>query len=135
MGAGFLSGLRDILTCTHVVAGVLGVPPEEPGLPEGRLYVDFPLARPGHRIAARVVVWTPVGGEGRGDVTVVRLLSEPPANAPVARLVDDGASPASSTGYLKTTITAGRDGYWRYSYAGNTTTAAVNAPGDHVDVR
>ncbi|MEU2060162.1 calcium-binding protein [Streptomyces sp. NPDC013455] len=42
---------------------------------------------------------------------------------------------SSSTGYLKTTVTASRDGYWRYSYAGNTTTAAVNAPGDFVDVR
>ncbi|MGW2098974.1 calcium-binding protein, partial [Streptomyces olivaceoviridis] len=40
----------------------------------------------------------------------------------------------SSTGYLKTTVTASRDGYWRYSYAG-TTTAAVNAPGDLVDIR
>ncbi|WP_189701705.1 calcium-binding protein [Streptomyces chromofuscus] len=42
---------------------------------------------------------------------------------------------ADSTGYLRTTITATRDGYWRYSYAGNTTTAASNAPGDYVDVR
>ncbi|MFF5538682.1 calcium-binding protein [Streptomyces cinerochromogenes] len=42
---------------------------------------------------------------------------------------------ASSTGYLKTTVPASRDGYWRYSYAGNTTTAAVNAPGDLIDVR
>jgi hypothetical protein len=42
---------------------------------------------------------------------------------------------SSSTGHLKTTITASRDGYWRYSYAGSPTTAAVNAPGDLVDVR
>lgn len=42
---------------------------------------------------------------------------------------------ASSTGYLKTNVTATRDGYWRYSYAGNTTTAAGNAPGDYLDVR
>ncbi|MFD7462671.1 MULTISPECIES: hypothetical protein [unclassified Streptomyces] len=42
---------------------------------------------------------------------------------------------SSSTGYLKTTVTASRDGYWRYSYAGNTTTATVSAPGDLLDVR
>ncbi|MGW1545271.1 calcium-binding protein [Streptomyces sp. NPDC002309] len=42
---------------------------------------------------------------------------------------------AGSTGALKTTVTANRDGYWRYSYPGNTTTAAGNAPGDYVDVR
>ncbi|MFJ8086275.1 calcium-binding protein [Streptomyces sp. NPDC096205] len=41
----------------------------------------------------------------------------------------------SSTGYLKTTVTATRDGYWRYSFPGNTTTGAANAPGDYVDVR
>ncbi|MGV9761588.1 nSTAND1 domain-containing NTPase [Streptomyces tricolor] len=92
-GAGFLIGPRDVLTCTHVVAGVLGAAPDDPEPPEGRLAVDFPLARPGHRIEARVVAWTPLGGDGPGDVTVVRLLAEPPANAPVARLVDDGASP------------------------------------------
>ncbi|MER7577776.1 calcium-binding protein [Streptomyces sp. NPDC126514] len=42
---------------------------------------------------------------------------------------------ANSTGSLKTTVTANRDGYWRYSYAGNTTTAATNAPGDYIDVQ
>ncbi|MFF0205951.1 calcium-binding protein [Streptomyces sp. NPDC005017] len=42
---------------------------------------------------------------------------------------------ASPTGYLKTTVTATRDGYWRYSYPGNTTTGPANAPGDYVDVR
>lgn len=42
---------------------------------------------------------------------------------------------SNSAGLLKTTVTADRDGYWRYNYAGHTTTAAVNAPGDLVDVR
>ncbi|MFE1443605.1 calcium-binding protein [Streptomyces sp. NPDC058739] len=42
---------------------------------------------------------------------------------------------AGPTGYLRTTVTATRDGYWRYSYPGNTTTGPANAPGDYVDVR
>ncbi|MFJ3235915.1 calcium-binding protein [Streptomyces sp. NPDC086787] len=41
----------------------------------------------------------------------------------------------NSTGHLKTTVNATRDGYWRYSYTGSTTTAAANAPGDRVDAR
>jgi hypothetical protein len=41
----------------------------------------------------------------------------------------------SGTGGLKTTVKASTDGYWRYSYAGSTTTAPVTAPGDYVDVR
>ncbi|MDG9707503.1 hypothetical protein [Streptomyces sp. DH10] len=38
-------------------------------------------------------------------------------------------------GNLKTTATATYDGYWRFSFAGTTTTPAVNATGDYVDVR
>jgi hypothetical protein len=42
---------------------------------------------------------------------------------------------SSSTGTLKTTTTASADGYWRFSYAGTSTTSAVNATGDYVDVQ
>ncbi|MGW1889959.1 DUF5707 domain-containing protein [Streptomyces sp. NPDC002004] len=42
---------------------------------------------------------------------------------------------SSSTGSLKTTVTASVDGYWRYSFAGTSTTPAVNATGDFVDVQ
>ncbi|MEV5314081.1 calcium-binding protein [Streptomyces sp. NPDC052610] len=38
-------------------------------------------------------------------------------------------------GDLKTTVTASADGYYRYSFAGTTTTPAVNATGDFVDVK
>jgi hypothetical protein len=40
-----------------------------------------------------------------------------------------------STGYLKTTTTASADGYYRYSFAGTSTTPAVSAAGDFVDVQ
>ncbi|MEV5314083.1 hypothetical protein [Streptomyces sp. NPDC052610] len=40
-----------------------------------------------------------------------------------------------STGNLKTTVKASVDGYYRYSFAGTTTTPAVNAAGDFVDVQ
>ncbi|NYV73901.1 hypothetical protein [Streptomyces sp. UH6] len=39
-----------------------------------------------------------------------------------------------STGSLKTTATASVDGYWRYSYAGSSTTAPATASDDYVDV-
>ncbi|MGW1953843.1 calcium-binding protein [Streptomyces sp. NPDC001920] len=42
---------------------------------------------------------------------------------------------SNSTGNLKTTVTASVDGYFRYSFAGTTTTPAVNATGDFVDVQ
>ncbi|MEU4166524.1 hypothetical protein AB0F46_06505 [Streptomyces sp. NPDC026665] len=40
-----------------------------------------------------------------------------------------------SSGNLKATTTATADGYFRYSFAGTTTTPAVSAAGDYVDVQ
>ena len=42
---------------------------------------------------------------------------------------------SSSTGALKTTTKASADGYWRYSFAGTSTTPAVTTAGDYVDVK
>ncbi|WP_410536814.1 DUF5707 domain-containing protein [Streptomyces sp. KL2] len=42
---------------------------------------------------------------------------------------------SNSTGDLKTTVTASTDGYFRYSFAGTSTTPAINAAGDFVDVQ
>ncbi len=40
-----------------------------------------------------------------------------------------------SKGNLKTTTTATADGYYRFSFAGNSSTQAVSAAGDLVDVQ
>ncbi|MFF8944459.1 hypothetical protein ACF1A5_19750 [Streptomyces sp. NPDC014864] len=42
---------------------------------------------------------------------------------------------SDSYGNVKTTTTANYDGYWRFSFAGTSTTPAVNATGDYVDVQ
>ncbi|WP_138906204.1 hypothetical protein [Streptomyces chryseus] len=42
---------------------------------------------------------------------------------------------SNSTGNLKTTTQATADGYWRWNFAGTSTTPAVVATGDYVDVR
>ncbi|MEU0787326.1 hypothetical protein ABZ341_37990 [Streptomyces sp. NPDC006173] len=42
---------------------------------------------------------------------------------------------SDSTGNLKTTTTATVDGYFRYNFAGTSTTSAVKATGDYVDVQ
>ncbi|MGC0376586.1 DUF5707 domain-containing protein [Streptomyces sp. SAI-229] len=41
----------------------------------------------------------------------------------------------NSKGELKTTVKASADGYYRYSFAGTSTTPAVNAAGDFIDVK
>ncbi|MDN3022841.1 hypothetical protein [Streptomyces sp. S.PB5] len=42
---------------------------------------------------------------------------------------------SSTGGALKTTVTASKDGYYRYVFAGTTTTAAAKAGGDYIDVQ
>ncbi|MFE7857716.1 hypothetical protein [Streptomyces sp. NPDC057403] len=42
---------------------------------------------------------------------------------------------SNSTGNLSTTVTAAADGYWRWSFAGTSTTSPATAAGDYVDVR
>ncbi|MFF3638726.1 hypothetical protein [Streptomyces sp. NPDC002250] len=42
---------------------------------------------------------------------------------------------ADSAGYLKTTVTAAADGYWRWTYGETSTTGGATAAGDYVDVR
>ncbi|MFF5449329.1 trypsin-like peptidase domain-containing protein [Streptomyces sp. NPDC012888] len=87
-GAGFRAGQNEVITCAHVVARVLGVPDDTEAAPDGRLWVDFPLAAPGARVPAEVRSWSPVRADGSGDIAVLALLADPPARAPVARLVE-----------------------------------------------
>ncbi|KKD06551.1 hypothetical protein [Streptomyces sp. WM6386] len=42
---------------------------------------------------------------------------------------------SSTGGLLKSTVTASKDGYYRYVFAGTTTTAAAKATGDYIDVQ
>ncbi|MFJ2111953.1 calcium-binding protein [Streptomyces sp. NPDC087850] len=42
---------------------------------------------------------------------------------------------SNGSGALKTTVKAASDGYWRWSFTGTSTTAAITATGDYVDVR
>ncbi|MFJ8883075.1 hypothetical protein ACIRJR_06660 [Streptomyces sp. NPDC102402] len=42
---------------------------------------------------------------------------------------------SSSTGALRTTVTASADGYWRWSFGGSSTSGTATAAGDYVDVR
>lgn len=88
-GVGFLVADGYVLTCHHVVAAVAGLPDEEP-LPEGhRVHLDFPLSATPGQYEAEVRFSSPIAENGRGDFAVLRLLAEPPADAPPLRLSDD----------------------------------------------
>ncbi len=59
VGAGFLVGESQILTCAHVVRDALNlkITPHEP--PQDDVYLDFPFIEWEKKVPARVVVWGP----------------------------------------------------------------------------
>ncbi len=86
VGAGFLVGTREIVTCAHVVSRALGHTDGD-APPPGAVSVDFPLIAPGQVGMAEVVAWHPPQADESGDVAGLRLGSEPPSGARPARLV------------------------------------------------
>ena len=87
IGAGFLVGEKQVLTCAHVVAEALGLPDDTLETPQAEVRLDFPLVAPEQRLTARVVCWQPARSDGSGDVAGLELMGDPPAGASPVRLV------------------------------------------------
>src|SRR5713101_1731015 len=85
VGAGFLVGERQILTCAHVVSQALGLTHYPVDSPREAVTLDFPLIPPRTLCSARVVLWCPPLLDGRGDIAGLELQGEPPAGAEVVR--------------------------------------------------
>ncbi len=83
VGAGFLVGERQVLTCAHVIVQALALPAISPDLPETMVILDFPLLAPHMRLAARVACWCPVKEDGSGDIAGLELLGDPPPGAEI----------------------------------------------------
>jgi WD40 repeat protein len=82
-GAGVLIDQRHVLTCAHVVDQALGRGGQDQQLPPaGEVEVDFVESQAGP-LGAWVVEggWVPVGLDGGGDVAVLKLTTEAPADA------------------------------------------------------
>jgi WD40 repeat protein len=87
VGAGFLVGNQEVLTCAHVVARALGLPPDTQPPPDGDVLVEFPLVEADRTVAARVACWRPAMADGTGDVAGLKLTASRPAGARPVRLV------------------------------------------------
>jgi WD40 repeat protein len=87
VGAGFLVGPGEILTCAHVVERALGRRDGAQPPLEAAVTVDFPLVAPDVGLTARVIRWQPVQPNGRGDVAGLRLQGPAPAGARALRLL------------------------------------------------
>jgi hypothetical protein len=85
IGAGFLVGERQILTCAHVVSQACSLTDHLLDVPQGVVSLDFPLISPRTLFTAKVVQWRPLLADGRGDIAGLELQSEPPAGTEVVR--------------------------------------------------
>src|SRR5713101_6353262 len=83
VGAGFLVGERQVLTCAHVVSQALGQAHQPLDPPQEVIALDFPLLPPRTLLTARVVLWSPPLSDGRGDIAGLELQGEPPTRAEV----------------------------------------------------
>ena len=85
-GAAFLIAGGYLLTCTHVVASVLGLDSDTVPAPGSVVTVDFPLMARLGPLAARVCFSTPIGADLRGDLAVLKLVGQAPADVAPLRL-------------------------------------------------
>ncbi len=81
IGAGFLVGERQVLTCAHVVSQALGLAHYSLDPPQELVALDFPLIPPRTLLTARSVLWSPPLSDGRGDIAGLELQGEPPNRA------------------------------------------------------
>ena len=82
VGTGFLVTDCHVLTCAHVVTGVLGLLHRAPPSPQADLHLDFPLLAPESTLTTRVSHWQPAV-----DIAVLELTADPPAESKPVRLV------------------------------------------------
>lgn len=89
VGTALLVSPRYLLSCAHVVNAALGRAPDEAGVPDGAVRLEFPASAPGTLFLARVVVWHPRVPQagGRYDVAGLELVAPPPEGALPAPLV------------------------------------------------
>lgn len=73
VGAGFLVGPNVVATCAHVIAYATGTDPNAVQPPDSIVAVDFPLLPSTGPRRARVRRWTPIAGDGRGDIAILEL--------------------------------------------------------------
>ncbi len=90
VGAGFLVGKRQVLTCAHVVSQALDLLDYPLNPPQGGVLLDFPLIAPRTPCTAKVVQWCPPLADGRGDIAGLELQDEPPNGAKLVRFASAG---------------------------------------------
>ena len=86
VGAGFLVGERQILTCAHIVEQALSLPSDTVEAPQNKVQLDFPFMGASMFIA-HVVIWQPTRPDGSGDVAGLVLDGDLPSGSHFLSLV------------------------------------------------
>lgn len=84
-GMGIVIDCRRVMTCAHVVNIAVRRPPNGTIKPTIPISVAFPLSRNQKAIDCKIVVWLPMG---TGDVAVLELVEDSPADAGTAIFCD-----------------------------------------------
>ena len=90
LGVGFLISDKHVLTCAHVIAQVLSIPPDTPMMPTQTIRLEFPFVTLGTILTARVVRWYPVqfnASHALEDIAILELESITPEAVRPLRLV------------------------------------------------
>lgn len=87
VGTGFMVSSQHILTCAHVIAYALGFDSIPDIAPTDMISLDFPFLAAGHLIQTQVKHWDYPTEDGSGDISILELVSEPPADAKPAPLI------------------------------------------------
>jgi len=90
VGAGFLVGDDQIVTCAHVIRDALGLPWPNPNPPEADIHLDFPFIDQGKVVKAKVVHWDPRDSGIGNDIAGLKLAGYPPRDVKFSHL-DAGA--------------------------------------------
>lgn len=88
VGAAFLIPGQLLLTCSHVVAAIAGIPDDQALPLDFPVAVDFPLLPGCPQVAATVQFSVPVAADNSGDVAVLRLDDTPPTGAVALRVLE-----------------------------------------------
>lgn len=86
-GAAFLMPGNLILTCAHVLSGVIGIPADTLLPDRAGVMIDFPLAAQAPKVSAHVVFSMPAAADNTGDIAVLQLTGSAPADAIPLRVV------------------------------------------------
>src|SRR5258708_22964399 len=107
VGAGWLCGPGQLVSCAHVIARAIGIPPDSATPPgDAEVFADFPLIEPGRRLRAQIEYWLPIGMGGPGapidDLAGLKLLDAPHASCnppPIASAQDCWGDTFRAFGY------------------------------------